>query len=314
MEVDEQPAEAQRVDSLWFSDGSLVLRAENALFRVYRDLLARASPVFADMLQFPQPVGEETIEGCPVVTLHDKAAEVTVFLKALLDTDFFMPYPADTTFVIIAGVLRLSHKYDVGFLRRRALSHLSSVYYTKLPDPESRTPTSFDIFEADIAIVIGLAREVGALWMLPYAFYSASCIQDVRVILKCGKKLGTEDQYRLLNGYIAQRDSTMLHILGFLYSPPRIVGCTGSDCTLVRLDAIEFHAQEVVSDDSAMPLSIWRTYDWENLETLCATCLASLKQSHQAARESFWDGLPKKYDLPAWAELEKLKAEAGLPI
>jgi hypothetical protein len=225
-----------------------------------------------------------------------------------------MPYPADTTFVIIAGVLRLSHKYDVGFLRRRALSHLSSVYYTKLPDPESKTPTSFDIFEADIAIVIGLAREVGALWMLPYAFYSASCIQDVRVILKCGKKLGTEDQYRLLNGYIAQRDSTMSHILRFLYSPPRIAGCTGSDCTLVRLDALEFYAREVVSEYSAMPLSIWGKHSWEDLGTFCATCLASLEQTHQAARESFWDGLPKMYDLPAWAELKKMKAEAGLPI
>jgi hypothetical protein len=35
-----------------------------------------------------------------------------------------------------------------------------------------------------------------------------------------------------------------------------------------------------------------------------------MKIAHQEAKESFWDSLPKTFDLPDWNELEKLKTEA----
>jgi hypothetical protein len=74
----------QRSENLWFNDGTIVLRAEKTIFRVYAGLLASQSSVFKDMLEFPQPSGSsETIEGCPVVTLHDSAQDLQNFLRVL---------------------------------------------------------------------------------------------------------------------------------------------------------------------------------------------------------------------------------------
>ncbi|KAJ7111636.1 hypothetical protein C8R43DRAFT_852582, partial [Mycena crocata] len=122
----------ERVDSLWFPDGNIVLCAHNVLFRVFRGILAARSPVFADMLAFPQPEDAEVVDGCPVLRLDDSAADTMYFLKALFDYEFFAPYPAKTDFDAIHGILRLGTKYRVEPLRRRALQHLSSAHPTSL--------------------------------------------------------------------------------------------------------------------------------------------------------------------------------------
>ncbi|KZT20216.1 hypothetical protein NEOLEDRAFT_1076080, partial [Neolentinus lepideus HHB14362 ss-1] len=66
---------------LWFDDGSVVLRAEDTLFRVHRSVLASRSPIFKDMFSVPQSEGEETVEGCSVVQSQDRADEIETFLK-----------------------------------------------------------------------------------------------------------------------------------------------------------------------------------------------------------------------------------------
>lgn len=74
-----------RSADLWFSDGSVILRAENTLFRVYSGLLAQHLPVFKDLFTLPQPLDDETFEGCPVVTLQDNAVELRELLKVVHD-------------------------------------------------------------------------------------------------------------------------------------------------------------------------------------------------------------------------------------
>ncbi|KAJ7671713.1 hypothetical protein B0H17DRAFT_1085005, partial [Mycena rosella] len=102
--------ESPRDDELWFTDGTLVLSAGRSSFRVYGGLLAKRSPVFHDMLQFPQPDDAEVVDGCPVVHLQDNEADLRCFLNALFDHQFFPSFPEKTSFDTLAGVIRLSTK------------------------------------------------------------------------------------------------------------------------------------------------------------------------------------------------------------
>jgi hypothetical protein len=53
-----------RVLSLWFANAQLIFEADNHRFRVCGDdlLVAGKSPVFQDMLSFPQPASTELVE------------------------------------------------------------------------------------------------------------------------------------------------------------------------------------------------------------------------------------------------------------
>src|ERR1700761_7878077 len=93
---------------------------------------------------------------------------------------FFQAFPARTTFTHLFGCLRLGHKYGVDYLRRRALVHLSSMFRTTLSEWDAssydegdcdRITWSVPVEKTSFICAIQLAREVGALWVLPAAFY-----------------------------------------------------------------------------------------------------------------------------------------------
>ncbi|KAF8882749.1 hypothetical protein CPB84DRAFT_1851129 [Gymnopilus junonius] len=166
-----------QADWLWFEDGNLILRAETTLFRIYSGLLARQSSVFQDMQGFPTPVegGDITMDGCPIVTVYDSAQDMSYFLRAIFDSSFFEPPPARTELPIVEGILRLSLKYDVKYLRQRALNHLLTTFPTTLEawrvrDKERTIPpvdnTPFAAFR--------LAREFDLVWLLPAIIYCIS--------------------------------------------------------------------------------------------------------------------------------------------
>ncbi|KAJ6630388.1 hypothetical protein B0H10DRAFT_1774531 [Mycena sp. CBHHK59/15] len=329
MDVDSEPKEPKRIEELWFDDGGLVIRAQSSLFRVSRAILAARSCVFKDMLSFPQPPESELIEGCPVVQLHDSADDMTVFLRAIFDSEFFMPYPAPTSFDIIAGILRLSNKYAVEYLRRRALVHLSSAYPTTLSAYDESTssdashlvrPSWIDETAFPEFAVIKLSLEVDAPWILPSSFYYAAIEEDgpelIKEALVCNfadkrtPKLDSAYHSAFLKGYLQQRESAMTEILRFLYHPLTIESCTGgSICIITRLGAFEDVRNNLLKYPS-IPLSIWGSGDWGRLSGACLTCRSALRRTHREARQSFWAKLPAMYGLPGWEELEKMKAAA----
>ncbi|KAJ7159379.1 hypothetical protein C8R43DRAFT_881836 [Mycena crocata] len=103
------------------SRDTIVIRAETKIFQVSRAILAARSTVFRDMIAFPQPTSGDV----EISELHDSAADVEVFLRAIFDSSFFMPAPEPIELSVVLGILRLSHKYDVQYLFRRALQHLA---------------------------------------------------------------------------------------------------------------------------------------------------------------------------------------------
>ncbi|KAJ7127282.1 hypothetical protein C8R43DRAFT_700116 [Mycena crocata] len=322
------PSEPQRVQELWFDDGNLVIQAENSQFRVFRGILAARSSVFQDMLSFPQPSDAELVVGCPLVRLPDSLWEVTVFLKAIFLPGFFRSFPAETDFDTVIGCLRLSHKYGVDYLRRRALIHLSSGHRSTLSDWDEidheagEGDLSFKIpswpwpmDSASRIYIVQLAREIDAPWLLPIAFYRVSVGFAMGTLGKevfhgtpyngVPASLSAQDQDSFVKGHNIQIQCTG-DILRFLSHPPHIDCCTSSrQCLEDRLRVID-DFQEIVRDQ----LDVWEEDDWDRFEELCDTCRQTLRKTHTAARQAFWDKLPEIYDLPPWEELEEKRIAA----
>lgn len=245
----------------------------------------------------------------------------TVVVESRTLLRFFEPYPAPTTDSIVAGVLRLSTKYEVEYLRRRALVHLSSQFPTTLADWDVMIDKSSPLWlrssweydpESSVTIsLIVLSRETRAPWILPIAFYLlGSDLDDPGAILYGVPSLDHLDQVSFFKGYFLQRDASRT-VTAFLYDPPTIDGCTSRKrCAEGKLAALRNVGRDC-DRYPGIPFVIWSEPDWETrLSDLCATCLRELRKAHQEAREDLWARLPDMYGLPPWEELEKLKEAA----
>ncbi|KAJ7132675.1 hypothetical protein C8R46DRAFT_1015497 [Mycena filopes] len=297
--------------------GSLVRRchprhaAESRLFRVFPGILAAKSPVFKDMLAFPQPENGETFDHCPLVRLSDSVDDVTFFLKAIFHYDFFEPWPVRGDFPILAAILRLSQKYQVEPLRRRALVHLS-----ERCAPSLEKWAEFDAWKVQKIELVKLAREVSALWVLPPVF-AACCWIDPDVLvsgLPAGVDgntqtsiLNTTDIVRCIRGATALSTTWTSKLFDFLSNPREIPGCVSRErCLAARW--VRQQESELWRSDRVVVLNLWDANDWASLqENVCATCFQSMQASHAIPREEYWQALPGIFDLPEWSALLALK-------
>ena len=165
-----------KVSDLWFEDGNLILQAENTIFRIYRGHLSARSSVFRDMFEFPPPAeGNRTLDGMPIIEVYDTAEDMKQFLRALLDSEFFEPPPSPTTLHITHSVLKLATKYDVRFLRLRALAHLQSTYPTTLTAWAARDQSrTIPGVENTPFAALQIATEFGLDWLVPSIVYCIS--------------------------------------------------------------------------------------------------------------------------------------------
>ncbi|KAJ7604155.1 hypothetical protein FB45DRAFT_958016 [Roridomyces roridus] len=297
------------------------MEPETARFRVYRGTLAACSPVFKDMLSFPQPADAELVEGCSVVHLPDAPDEFTVFLKAIFLPDYFMPFPAKTEYAIIRGCLRLSHKYGVEHLHLRALVHFSSLFHTSLaqsdkaeyPYSESTGPLTQAKFSISLMDVIrgnAFNGETFHLSTQDQESFLRGLIQQIQFQPQASwDAFQTPSKSQIVQPLLVQ--FAAIDILGCFTDPVEIPNCSSAvRCLKGRLSAVNT-VHQAASDYPSLPLFVWGEDDWEEFrENFCPTCLASLQATNRAKRQEFWDDLPKMYGLPPWEELEKMKVAA----
>nr|GAT50392.1 predicted protein [Mycena chlorophos] len=309
-----------RCPDLWFNDCGLVIRADDTVFRVSRDFMAAQSPIFRDMLALPTPDNAELYEGCPMVTLPDSKDDVTVFLKALVYHDFFSPNVGENSSSVLAGVLRLSHKYEVASLLRRAVVHISTLFPTTLAGWQVRHANQ-SVWEPLVAggDVIVLARQLSMDWLLPFAFYETCRVARELYMLDPDTKIARDDVYRWVLGCRILPDEVS-KMLSFLWDP--IEQCEfihfdlpgSTPCTTHRLSVrrkAERNRIFSTTDSLRGPLEIWIDKHWSSITgKVCPSCLTEMKERHATAQQDFWSRLPAIFDLPSWDELEKLKAAA----
>ncbi|KAJ7751705.1 hypothetical protein B0H16DRAFT_1724068 [Mycena metata] len=307
----------QKAEELWFSPDIVILRADTRIFRVFAAILKAQSSVFADMFTLPHPPSAdmESMDGFPVVELHDKPEDVEVFLKAIFDSSFFMPLPAEIEYSHALGILRLAHKYDVPYLRRRALEHLNPHLPTNLTaydDRKGNNMVSFSARRVSRALAtIPTATEVGALWLLPVAYYDL-CKQSAEQLIfnASWKDFGEKIQRACLIGHSAQRNH--FHKICRFLSVVKTTGGSCADPTKCNELCHRYALNPGLWGFSANPLAVWGEGIWRNLADggMCDGCVVENKALHAAARQEFWDQLPQMFGLPGWAELEEMKRVA----
>ncbi|KAJ7053191.1 hypothetical protein C8F01DRAFT_996952 [Mycena amicta] len=309
----------KQADGLYFKDCGLIIQAEDVLFRISGEFLATQSTFFRDMLAIPIPPDAETLDGCLIARIPEFAADMTTFLKALMYPSFFESPPAPTSFNLLAPILRLSRKYDVAWLQKRALSHLALTHPTT-HDGWTVLGGNLASFmrnsscELCIAVVI-LARELSLDWILPTAFYRLSRVKSPVPIFESAMlmedKLRWAEAVRKLDGQYRSR------ALDFLWEPRQITGCVNPSprrCVEKRIDFRQvFDARRENSLGSYLiPLDVWGQSSWTALagsNSVCEVCIAEMKRLKQSADEAFWDDLPEIFGLADWATLEQNKKD-----
>ncbi|KAJ7775812.1 hypothetical protein B0H14DRAFT_2964547, partial [Mycena olivaceomarginata] len=300
--------EPRQADGLWFSHDSLVvLRAEDLTFRVPMSILAARSPVFQAMFEFPRPTsnademvdGDEVIEGSRVIRLHDSATEVEAFLRATLDTRYLFYAPTlRGQLPRPAGILRLSHKYDVGYLYQRAISHLETIYPLELRNVGKIRPTiiDYDVVGVDMELksIAGTADEVGATWLLPFAYHNIAEYSLVMLDRELEIPSTLWDERKPRNGFI-----TLLQPLS---------NCSYRDsCNLAKF---KFLKRREGSCDHR-PLRQWTFNNRDDLEAaLCTACLAQGQAQYNTVRTKIWSELPANCGLENWDVLSQQRNAA----
>ncbi|KAF7290696.1 BTB domain-containing protein [Mycena indigotica] len=320
-----------RADGLYFTDCGLVIQAETTLFRISRDFLAIHSAIFRDMLTLPTPSEAETLDGALVVRLPDSAQDIDTMLRALLYSDFFLPPPLPTSLDNLTRIMRMSHKYDIDILRKRALAHLDAIHpmtldaYEALPLRTSTWVSDRPTGKSCLAMIL-LAREFSLDWILPFAFYRvcvyATDLEIIESTLALIDKAAIVTGCRLLQGNETHRLMDVLseeNDFKFCEDPG---GCAeGRDFVREMVESQRFiteqsHAlgQSRYAVKSDLPLEVWT----QRIEpavsgrdsNMCMECGSQLSNEFAVYLKDFWRNLPQIFGLPDWQNLQDAKKTA----
>ncbi|EPQ50016.1 hypothetical protein GLOTRDRAFT_51192 [Gloeophyllum trabeum ATCC 11539] len=275
----------------------IVIKAEDKVFRVYSDLLSRQSSIFRDMLAMPQSDEVEKIDGHPYVEVQDSASDMEMFLNTLQGVRDWeterVSYPA-----FLSAVVRLSIKYDVPALRRRAVRHLTSIWPTelegwKLEHTESRRETGSYIFK--------IVRECDLRALLPSAFYihceindnaslPSPISEDPADITRCAfDRQRIMDRWRRLVYETISEECPSYSWTSCQQA--RLAWFTGNS-----LPRLLFDGSKAWHDYLSVPTGEWL----RDVGDLCSDCQAALRQRVDRTKKRVWSDLPVFFHLPSW--------------
>ncbi|KAF7315165.1 BTB domain-containing protein [Mycena indigotica] len=306
---------------IWHSDGSLVLQAGTTLFRVHWSVLSTHSTVFKDMHSTPQPnLSGPTVEGCPVVELHDDPLDLENVLRVLYDPTIFLQQ--EHKFVLVASLVRLGRKYNFRTLWKAGVGILETAIPTTLDQIDMLRENNYQVkgiinHPGLFVDILGLLRENDILTLLPCAYYLVIERYSMRELFDGVARgdgttatLAPED----LRQCMLSRDTIIRHQCEAGYSCAWALSAPASTPGLVRTGNVcsniaactamrASYMSRFMRHPSLLPASptstqfIWR-YGF------CASCREGVVATIKAGRTKGWEDLPGFFDLAPWSELK----------
>jgi hypothetical protein len=315
LNIEDEPS---KVDDLWFNDGTLVLRAEKKLFRVYGGFLGTVSSFFHHMLSIrPPEEGNVMFEGCPIIVLDDSANDLTSFLKAIFyprsvfctllsiqysdppTFSFFEAPPTPTDLRTVESVLRLSCKYDAAYFKSRALSHLNSTFPMTLNGWNNRDKNrTIPPLDPTPFTVIQIAREFDLDWLLPSVLYCI-CSHPIEETLDPSLIHDEEVRQMCINGrqkLLVMQAKEALH----MSTNPVITSCSDKCPSTMR-----YFADVLCGLETAGLLNYFEDITSDYPDNFCRSCRADFGETCTVAGQKMWNELPTVFGLSSWENLEK---------
>jgi hypothetical protein len=168
--------------------------------------------------------------------------------------------------------------------------------------------SEYEVIQYDVDVdisAIRVATEVGALWLLPMAYYAA-CTWEIRDMMtaKSWAALGESEKATCLGSHSSQMRSCRIMMEFFFLGTTEDSGCSSREkCNSGRRNSHRRFKWSALR----LPLSVWAyPRQWKNMG-LCEICLDEAKALHAASRQVVWDGIPGMFDLPGWTQLEEMR-------
>ncbi|THH30930.1 hypothetical protein EUX98_g3251 [Antrodiella citrinella] len=168
-----------RHPDLCFNDGNIVVLAKDTCFIVHQGPLSRHSPVLKKLIDELPSTNPRFIEGLPALVVEYSPEEVSYFLRTLYGFPVTM---VGQDFPVTHALLKLATAYEVDNLREEIIHRLGQSWPTTLGQWEVREKSAVN--EEGVyaprpklphpILVISAAQDVGALDLLPSAFYDLS--------------------------------------------------------------------------------------------------------------------------------------------
>lgn len=207
----------------------------------------------------------------------------------------------------------MSTKYDVQYLRQRALRHLTSVFPTTLAEWDQRYNSTLEVFTERPLLVVLLARETNLSELLPAALFSCSWVTDINDILAgvtssvdgSHVELCWEDKKACLRARPRLLAVQRTRIFGFLLGNVTTDCQSSGSCDSGRLKWLRHREQKLAG--GAIPQHPFvAKFKWDGFgKDVCHSCLTASQSSFDSARQALWDDLPSFFDLPSWDEIRR---------
>ncbi|KAJ3522952.1 hypothetical protein NM688_g8800 [Phlebia brevispora] len=295
-------------DFLWYTDGNLAVLAEDTHFRLHEGILALHSDVFRDMLMLPRVDLLETLDGCPVVRLTDRASDLAVFFTALYGAgkrSWYNP-KVSVTFSEVRVILTLGMKYQVQHLVDEALFRLRKCFPASLSewDQDLHARDEYPpirIVKEDAIAVVNLARRFHLPDLLLSAFYTLSQLPKNTILTPV--HYGADDYEQLcpmdLQIYLGGLDgllSVHRYLHDILAYPAASDSCRYPDTCQSLLDRLPARFMAAGFTCCANPLFDYTPWIEETVQempgSLCLACDTFLKRKLDECRQKVWHALP----------------------